>query len=184
MGAAITAGQIEITAKQRTELVKLFREDPYRPHVATARTVGIHAPAGDNRRAAALIRAALKADPEIQQALEQGRYEYLKQKRLGMDRLLDKLADVVDSEGPSQLRGIQTAMGLHGVVTDRQRVEVTGEDGAPVEVETPDVSAAIDRFTATVARLADRAGTSAGTSGSVRDPDPDRPGLAAGPAGG
>lgn len=39
----------------------------------------------------------------------------------------------------------------------RDKVEVTGADGGALEVNSPDVAAAIERFTATVTRLTDRA---------------------------
>lgn len=49
----------------------------------------------------------------------------------------------------------------------RDRVEHTGADGGPLEVNSPDVAAALERFTATVSRLAERAQS----GGAVRDPD-------------
>lgn len=57
-----------------------------------------------------------------------------------------------------------------------RRVEVTGANGGPLEVTNPDVVAALDRFTGTIARLA--AGSEPGAD--VRGLEPGRAELAAG----
>lgn len=61
----------------------------------------------------------------------------------------------------------------------RDRVEHTGLDGGPMEVNNPDVAAAIERFGATVRRLAERAQSSR----TVRAPEPEAAELAPGETG-
>lgn len=59
---------------------------------------------------------------------------------------------------------------------DVTRLEHTGPGGGPVEVENPDVAAALDRFTTTIGRLAERAAES---RGAVRELEPGSPDEAA-----
>lgn len=51
---------------------------------------------------------------------------------------------------------------------DVTRLEHTGPGGGPLEVDNPDVAAALDRFTTTIGRLAERAAES---RGAVRELD-------------
>lgn len=66
------------------------------------------------------------------------------------------------------------------VYRENQRVELTGADGGALEVTSPDVAAAIDRFNVTIARLAERAQS----GGAVRALEPGGAELATGGAGG
>jgi hypothetical protein len=62
---------------------------------------------------------------------------------------------------------------------ESRQIELTGRDGGPLEVENPDVAAAIDRFTGTIRRLTERAQS----SGTIRAAAGDRTELAAPAAG-
>jgi len=64
---------------------------------------------------------------------------------------------------------------------DTRHLEVTGANGGPVEVENPDVAAAVDRFTAQIKRLAERAAAESG--GDVREAEPRPAALSAGSSG-
>lgn len=66
------------------------------------------------------------------------------------------------------------------VYRENQRVELTGADGGPLEVTSPDVAAAIERFNVTIARLAERAQS----GGAVRAVESGRAELVAGEPGG
>lgn len=168
-GLVHAAAKVEITDRQRKDLVKLLREDPFRPHVAAMRQVGIQGSKGQ-------LRELLRTDEQLSGLLEQARYDYLKTKRLGVDTMLTKLADIAHDKGnPSQLRAVGMALTISGVATsDRQRVEVTGEDGDPVEVTNPDLNAAVDRFTNTIRRLSQ----GAESGGDVRQLGPGPTGAA------
>lgn len=66
------------------------------------------------------------------------------------------------------------------VYRDNQRVELTGADGGPLEVTSPDVAAALERFNTNIDRLIARAES----GGAVRALDAGRPELASGGDGG
>jgi hypothetical protein len=132
--------QVDPTPEQRQALYEIVRNNPYVGFKTAARRAGI---AGTSSQ----VRGFLRNDPEFQQVLEEARGVILERVGLGVPKLLENLGEVANEKSPSQLRAIEYALSLHGV-QPRQRVEVTGEDGDPVEVNNPDVAAAVDRFTA------------------------------------
>jgi hypothetical protein len=61
----------------------------------------------------------------------------------------------------------------------RERVEVSGAGGGPLELTSPDLAGALDRFTGTIRRLAERA-QSGGAVRALESGEADEPAAAAG----
>lgn len=167
---------LEITPEARAKFIAAVREDPYTGIARAALAAGIPGSTGQRRQLVA-------QDAEIQYALAEARREVLVAHHLGVHDLFDKLAFVVHDDGnSSQLRAVQTGLAMHGIaVSEVHRVEHTGRDGGPLEVENPDVAAAIDRFSAQLRRLGERADVESGAG--VRELGPGPAELDAGDAG-
>jgi hypothetical protein len=151
----------QITDSQREKLLALIKAEPYAGHADLAARAGIHGTTAQRRQ-------FVKNDPETQAAIAEARGAALDQAGLNVPHLFVKLARVVNTDDhASQLRAIQYALTLQGVHGEVARIEVTGADGDPVEVSNTDVAAAVDRFTTTIRRLADR--QTAEPGGTVRD---------------
>lgn len=148
--------------EQRKRFLELVRDDAEMGDIRAAREVGV-----PGKRAQ--VRAAIEADPDLKADLRQARREGLGKQGLGIKSLYKVLSEIVsDPEHKDRLKAAMYALNLNGVV-ERQRVEMTGEDGGPVEVNNPDVAAAVDRFTA-LADAAIRAASRRGTQPPTLEP--------------
>lgn len=163
--------QVEITDKQRAAILAACQEDRTLGHARAARAAGVEGTTGQ-------IRYALAQDADFQEGLREQNIAYLQTIGLGVDKLLEKLAYVVSDDGnSSQLRAIERGLTFHGIYFhDKQQVEVTGRDGAAIEIE--DRSATL----ADVARVLEAVGALAElSSGSTRAALPAAPDILAEP---
>lgn len=181
---ALAAGAPEpLTGKQRVAFLAYIREHPdcsvreAADHVGAKRKQVRHLKATDEQFAADYRDARGYGDDKIRDEVRRRAIEgvvepvfgslggdagtgIVGEKRVYSDRLLGMMAKAYLPE-------------YH------DRVEHTGAGGGPLEVKSPDVTAALDRFTSTVRRLSERGES----GGAVRELDAGTPDAAPGGAG-
>jgi hypothetical protein len=190
LALAAAAGQITITRAQRDKALRLIRKHGRAiGDLKALSRAGVLGTRGQLRHLLATdetlkdeIVAARGRDPEVIrdeirrraiEGVEEPVFGSLGQnmgsgeigsKRVYSDRLLEMMAKAHLPE-----------------YQDSVRHEHTGPAGGPLEVSNPDVAAALDRFTSTIARLSERAAES---GGDVREAEPERAALPPGRPGG
>lgn len=143
-----------VTAEQRAALVDLLAAEPGIGTVAALRRVGVEGTKGQ-------LRALVKQDDNLAEELHEARGKKLREELMSRavdgyeDPIIGKDGDIVGYRTVKSDRLLEFACRMYLPEAKALRgVEVTGRDGGPVEVANPDVAAAIDRFTANIARLA------------------------------
>lgn len=158
-----TLEQATLTDEQRAGFLAAIQADKTIGNVAALRTIGVK---GSKRDLKALL------DDELEE-----------QARLARGWNIRKVEDTywgvaTNPEHPHYERAAGRLLKAYGGQQFRDHVAI--EHGGHVEVESPDVSAAIDRFTTTIRRLTERAQP----GGTVRPPDRGAAELPAGEPGG
>lgn len=188
----LAAGSITITRKQREVALRLIRKHGRAiGDLKALRRAGVLGTRGQLRHLLSVdetltddIAAARGRDPEVIrdeirrraiEGVEEPVFGSLGQnmgsgeigtRRVYSDRLLEMMAKAHLPE-----------------YQDSVRHEVTGPGGGPLEVNSPDVAAALDRFTSNISRLAARAADEpVEPGGTVRAADPERAALPPGGA--
>lgn len=153
---------VTVTPEQRDRALELMRKGG-QGYVRALRAAGVAGSSGQ-------LRAHLAENHALRVELEDARLDGLDRYHLDEETLFTALGAIAGKEGPSQLRAVVYALGLHGIhLGDHSTVEHTGR----LEVDNPDVAAAIERFTS----LADAAIRSAAR---VREDSPARGALPGG----
>lgn len=168
---AIAAATIEITEKQRKHTVELIRRHGRDiGDIRALRQAGVQGQRGQLRR-------LLDADGDLRDEIAEARGRSPDRIEAALiERAIDGWLEPVFYKGGEvgyirKFSDSLLAMAAKAHVPayrDVTRHEHVGPDGGPLEVENPDVAAAIDRFTTTIGRLAERAAES---RGAVRELD-------------
>ena len=137
-----TTPPAELSDEQKSAIVACFDANPDCGYKAAARAAGF-------RLSKEQARAMIVADDELREAV----FKSLKLDERSLFRTLGEIA--ASSDHKDQFRAVTWGLNAIHRWHENQQVEHTGG----MEVANPDVSAAIERFTSTVARIAARNGT-------------------------
>lgn len=148
----------ELTPELRDKTAAAIQEDRAQGNVAALRAAGAVGSKGH-------LRKLIEADDEIQHLIADTRgYSPEAIENEIVRRAIDGVSEPVfnkdgDHVGDKVVYSdrllVLLAKARHP--SYRDRVEIGGPNGGPMEVNSPDVAAAIERFTATITRLTDRA---------------------------
>lgn len=189
----LAAGSIEITRGQRDKTLRLIRKNGSRiGDIRALRRAGVLGTRGQ-------LRQLLNTDDELREEIARARG---RDPEVIRDEIRRRAIEGVEEPVFGSLgNGMGSGeIGTKRVYSDRLlemmakahlpeyqdsvRHEVTGPAGGPLEVNSPDVAAALDRFTTNISRLAARAADEpAEPGGTVRTADSGRAALPPGAAG-
>lgn len=128
-----------LTDKQRAKVVEFYDSHPDGGYKNALAHAGIHV-------TKAVAKQAILDDPELADVP-------MRALRVDEDTAFKAIGDILSNpDHKDRLRAATFALGLHGY-REKSEVMVSGE----VEVGSGDLAAALERFTATVTRLTDRA---------------------------
>jgi hypothetical protein len=143
---------VALTPDQRARFLESLRNGEH-GYALALRRAGVPGSKGE-------LKALLADDPELSDDAKDAQRGYLESLGLSPAALLANIAKIAtDTTHPQTLKANVYALSWHGihVTGERTQVEHSGPDGAPMEVNNPDVAAALERFTSQVVRLAARA---------------------------